>query len=300
MPMCCVSLAGIYLAGQQRALPKSGLAHRFRVHLVTNAELKKSKPLSGRAPHRGSFHIDLSAVLCYKEAFFERGHSMNPKRLHGINEVAGLPKKLVNHPRFTRELAAEIRKPGGLERALGALRREFFPGAVGASASAESWSVLPLVPFDFENVLGAGWGYWRGPLDGDGLSENHVADEDPREQALVEFDTARLRAVLCVGCYGEPVERVEYLDHLKKDEHIRLGPRELFALWSEPHHKTLERLRIEQEVKRIYFFVPLCDPGGYLRFLFLGWSYRGWYYTCSYSEGRRLGSRARAAVLEIS
>lgn len=209
--------------------------------------------------------------------------------------------QLIRDGRFTRELAAEIRKPGGVVRALDALQNEFFPlvpDTTAGEGAIGQWPSLSLSPFDPVAFIGDGWKYWIHPHRGDGLFNGDGTEEDPREKELTVFRGEWIQFVFCVKPGEVSISGEEFFVRVKDDGRIRLGPREFYALWSEPGQKTLERLRREKGVTEMYFFVPLRRIGGKRWVLCLFWSKRQWQWRYD-ALTSRWGVDGCAAVLGI-
>ena len=140
-------------------------------------------------------------------------------------------------------------------------------------------------PFDPTKFIGGGqWSYWKGPINGDGLSGEE--ERDKASLALTGVNFAKTEFVTCLKTNEDHITGEEKLARLKNSGHIIYGATVFQGLWQDYQirkgNSALERLYKEREVTTIYFFGDvLRHPNGHRFVLCLSrsndiwiWNYR--------------------------
>lgn len=156
--------------------------------------------------------------------------------------------------------------------------------------------------------IGEGNDYWKGPLDGDGLTgETWI---DPRAMAMTEFDPTQMIFKTCLKEQEKSIKGVEKFRRLveKEPDFIRYDLRVFLALWKDyqkyKENSLLEMFYRTQKVEYIDFMVPLRYPRGRCCILYFDRSSDGrwhWsYYWLDLGWGARFFSVGCASSLRNS
>lgn len=144
-----------------------------------------------------------------------------------------------------------------------------------------------------------GYGFWRGPVDGDGLSGER--DWDERSYALTQINFSQVAFLTCLKDREPFVSGEEKYNRLKADGRIRLGANVFLALWLDykvnGENSILEWLRKNKGITYLDFFGDILRDSFDIRsVLYLHGRGGGWRWGCRWlGDGRN--ADASAAVL---
>jgi hypothetical protein len=133
-------------------------------------------------------------------------------------------------------------------------------------------------PFNPAEFIGKGWDFWRGPIDGDGLSGD--LDEDPRSLAITQLDLSQIRLVTTLKEGETIINGEEKQWRLKAASYIRLDLGIFQTFWN--NQRLIPQLFRElTSGGTTYIFFdgqPLRNPNGYRYVLYLYFDDGEWYW----------------------
>lgn len=122
--------------------------------------------------------------------------------------------------------------------------------------------------FNFATFPGLeGYDYWKGPLDGDGITGKETWI-DPRSESLTEFDPMAMIFKTCLREQDKSIKGFEKFRRLVEEEpdFIRYDLRVFHALWKDwlekQENSVLEMFYRTRKVEYLDFMVPLRRPNG--------------------------------------
>ena len=151
----------------------------------------------------------------------------------------------------------------------------------GANLIFGSQKIIPIdrsKPFNPAEFIGKSWDFWRGPIDGDGLSGD--LDEDPRSTAIAQLDLSQIQLVTTLHGSETVVGGEEKQRRLKAAGYIRLDLGIFQTFW-ENRQLVPQLFRELTNGDTTYVFFdgqPLRSPHGFCFVLYLYFGVGRWHW----------------------